>query len=157
GPGGAHLSSCKHRFGENITKKKKEKKSPTSRRRTTRHHHRQGRSTTSKMAAEGLPLAQLKLPAGPRPVTAAQRYWRSFKSQKSHTSTASWPISHISFPAAAGAAISNSLVAATKLNDLFAVTSGPRVEIFSIRKREPLKTIGRFDSEAHCGEIRADG
>lgn len=111
------------------------------------------------MAAEVLPLAQLKLPSGPSPVTAEQRYWRSFKSQKSHTSTAAWPISHISFPAASasGAAVSNSLVAATKLNDLFAVTSGPRVEIFSIRKREPLKTIGRFDSEAHCGEIRADG
>jgi U3 small nucleolar RNA-associated protein 15 len=109
------------------------------------------------MAAEVLPLAQLKLPSGPSPVTAEQRYWRSFKNQKSHTSTASWPISHISFPAATGATLSNSLVAATKLNDLFAVTSGPRVDIFSIRKREPLKTIGRFDSEAHCGEIRADG
>jgi U3 small nucleolar RNA-associated protein 15 len=109
------------------------------------------------MAAEVLPLAQLKLPSGPSPVTAEQRYWRSFKNQKSHTSTASWPISHISFPATTGATLSNSLVAATKLNDLFAVTSGPRVDIFSIRKREPLKTIGRFDSEAHCGEIRADG
>ena len=109
------------------------------------------------MAAEVLPLAQLKLPSGPSPVTAEQRYWRSFKNQKSHTSTASWPISHISFPATAGATVSNSLVAATRLNDLFAVTSGPRVEIYSIRKREPLKTIGRFDSEAHCGEIRADG
>ncbi len=109
------------------------------------------------MAAEVLPLAQVKLPSGPSPVTAEQRYWRSFKNQKSHTSTASWPISHISFPAAAASPVSNSLVAATKLNDLFAVTSGPRVDIFSIRKREPLKTIGRFDSEAHCGEIRADG
>ncbi|EAQ85702.1 hypothetical protein CHGG_06955 [Chaetomium globosum CBS 148.51] len=108
------------------------------------------------MAAEVLPLAQVKLPSGPSPVTAEQRYWRSFKNQKSHTSTASWPISHISFPTAGGT-VSNSLVAATKLNDLFAVTSGPRVDIFSIRKREPLKTIGRFDSEAHCGEIRADG
>ncbi|KAK4249108.1 UTP15 C terminal-domain-containing protein [Corynascus novoguineensis] len=109
------------------------------------------------MAAEVLPLAQVKLPSGPSPVTPEQRYWRSFKNQKSHTSTASWPISHISFPAATGATLSTSLVAATKLNDLFAVTSGPRVDIFSIRKREPLKTIGRFDSEAHCGEIRADG
>ncbi|KAK4234562.1 WD40-repeat-containing domain protein [Achaetomium macrosporum] len=112
------------------------------------------------MAAEVLPLAQVKLPSGPRPVTAEQRYWKSFKNQKSHTSTAAWPISHISFPAAAAAgagAVSHSLAAATKLNDLFAVTSGPRVDIFSIRKREPLKTIGRFDSEAHCGEIRADG
>ncbi|KAH6627188.1 UTP15 C terminal-domain-containing protein [Chaetomium sp. MPI-SDFR-AT-0129] len=110
------------------------------------------------MAAEVLPLAQVKLPSGPSSVTPEQRYWRSFKNQKSHTSTASWPISHISFPAAAaGGTLSNSLVAATKINDLFAVTSGPRVDIFSIRKREPLKTIGRFDSEAHCGEIRADG
>ncbi|KAK3365710.1 WD40-repeat-containing domain protein [Lasiosphaeria ovina] len=109
------------------------------------------------MAAEVLPLAQLKLATGPSPVTAEQRYWRSFKNQKSHTSTASWPISHISFPTTAGATTSNSLVAAAKLNDLFAVTSGPRVDIFSIRKREPLKTIGRFDSEAHSGEIRADG
>ncbi|KAK0635943.1 WD40-repeat-containing domain protein [Bombardia bombarda] len=109
------------------------------------------------MAAEVLPLAQLKLPTGPSPITAEQRYWKSFKNQKSHTSTAAWPISHISFPTLSGATTSNSLVAATKLNDLFAVTSGPRVEIFSIRKREPLKTIGRFDSEAHSGEIRADG
>ncbi|KAL2158227.1 hypothetical protein VTH06DRAFT_4547 [Thermothelomyces fergusii] len=109
------------------------------------------------MAAEVVPLAQVKLPSGPSPVTAEQRYWRSFKNQKSHTSTASWPISHISFPAPRGAALSGSLAAATRLNDLFAVTSGPRIDIFSIRKREPLKTIGRFDSEAHCGEIRADG
>ncbi|KAK3325901.1 WD40-repeat-containing domain protein [Apodospora peruviana] len=110
------------------------------------------------MAAEVVPLSQLKLPTGPSPVSAEQRYWKSFKNQKSHTSTAAWPISHISFPAATVAATtSNSLAAAVKLNDLFAVTSGPRVDIFSIRKREPLKTIGRFDSEAHCGEIRADG
>ena len=109
------------------------------------------------MAAEVVPLTQLKLPTGPSPVSAEQRYWKSFKNQKSHTSTASWPISHISFPAANASNTSNSLVAAVKQNDLFAVTSGPRVDIFSIRKREPLKTIGRFDSEAHCGEIRADG
>jgi len=111
------------------------------------------------MAAEVVPLPQLKLPSGPSPITAEQRYWRSFKKQKSHTSTANWPISHISFPSSLGttALVSSSLVAAAKTNDLFAVTAGPRVEIFSIRKREPLKTIGRFDSEAHCGEIRPDG
>ncbi|KAK4224707.1 WD40-repeat-containing domain protein [Podospora fimiseda] len=109
------------------------------------------------MAAEVLPLAQLKLSSGPNPVTAEQRYWASFKNQKTHTATASWPVSHISFPAANGALLSNSMVAAAKLNDLFAVTWGPRVDIISIRKRETLKTIGRFESEAHCGEIRADG
>ncbi|KAL1844224.1 hypothetical protein VTJ49DRAFT_3880 [Mycothermus thermophilus] len=111
------------------------------------------------MAAEVLPLAQLKLPSGPSPVTPEQRYWKSFKNQKSHTSTASWPISHISFPAgnANPSVLSTSFVAAAKANDFFAVTSGPRVDLFSIRKRELLKTIGRFDSEAHCGEIRPDG
>lgn len=109
------------------------------------------------MAAEVAPLPQLKLAAGPSPITAEQRYWKSFKNPKSHTSTASWPISHISFPAPSPAtAASTSLATAAKSNDLFAVTSGPRVDIYSVRKREPLKTIGRFDSVARCGEIRAD-
>lgn len=104
-----------------------------------------------------VPLAQLKLASGPSAITAEQRYWKSFKNPKSHTSTASWPISHISFPAPTQAtAASSSLTTAAKSNDLFAVTSGPRVDIYSIRKREPLKTIGRFDAAARSGEIRAD-
>ena len=37
------------------------------------------------------------------------------------------------------------------------MTSGPRVDLFSIRKRELVKTVGRFDSEAHSGVIRPDG
>jgi U3 small nucleolar RNA-associated protein 15 len=111
------------------------------------------------MAAEVQKPAQVKLPSGPSPVTAEQRYWASFKNQRSYTSTAEWPISHISFPAAAapGVALSTSTVAATKTNDLFAVTSGPRVDLYSIRKRELIKTIGRFDSQAHGAEVRADG
>jgi len=36
------------------------------------------------------------------------------------------------------------------------VTSGPRVDVYSIRKREPVKTIGRFESVARSGEIRPD-
>jgi U3 small nucleolar RNA-associated protein 15 len=109
------------------------------------------------MAAEVVPLSQLKLASGPSAITAEQRYWKSFKNPKSHTSTASWPISHISFPAPTQAtAASSSLTTAAKSNDLFAVTSGPRVDIYSIRKREPLKTIGRFDAAARSGEIRAD-
>lgn len=109
------------------------------------------------MAAEVQPIAQLKLAAGPSPITAEQRYWKSFKNPKSHTSTASWPISHISFPAPSqGATTSSSLATAAKSNDLFAVTSGPRVDIYSIRKRELLKSIGRFESVARSGEIRAD-
>ncbi|TPX06766.1 uncharacterized protein E0L32_002262 [Thyridium curvatum] len=107
------------------------------------------------MAAEVAPLPQLRLPSGPTPITAEQRYWKSFKTQKSHTTTASWPVSHISFPAPSS--IAPSTANAVRQNDLFAVTAGPRVDIYSIRKREPLKTIGRFDSVARSGQIRADG
>lgn len=108
------------------------------------------------MAAEVRPLAQIKLASGPSPITAEQRYWKTFKNQKSHTSTASWPVAHISFPATSSSASSSSSTTAAKSNDLFAVTSGPRVDVYSIRKREPLKTIGRFDSVARSGEIRGD-
>lgn len=110
------------------------------------------------MAAEVRPLPQLKLPAAPTPITAEQRYWKTFKNQKSHTTTASWGVTHISFPSphAAAAASSSSSTAAARNNDLFAVTAGPRVDVYSIRKRDPLKTIGRFDSVARSGEIRAD-
>lgn len=109
------------------------------------------------MAAEVRPLPQLKLPSGPSPITAEQRYWKTFKNQKSHTSTASWPVAHISFPSPyANSTTSTSSTTAIKNNDLFAVTSGPRVDVYSIRKREPLKTIGRFDSVARSGEIRSD-
>lgn len=109
------------------------------------------------MAAEVVPLRQLKLPTGPSPVTAEQKYWKSFKNPKLHTSTASWPIAHISFPApSAATATSSSLATAAKANDFFAVTSGPRVDVYSIRKREPVKTIGRFESVARSGEIRPD-
>jgi U3 small nucleolar RNA-associated protein 15 len=110
------------------------------------------------MAADVLPLAQIKLPAGPSAITAEQRYWKTFKNPKAHTSTASWAVSHISFPRGASSnALSTSLTTAPKSNDLFAVTAGPRVDVFSIRKRELLKTIGRFDSVARSGEIRVDG
>ncbi|OAA64634.1 small nucleolar ribonucleoprotein complex subunit [Niveomyces insectorum RCEF 264] len=125
------------------------------------------------MAAQVVPLPQLKLPTGPAPFTAEQRYWKSFKNQRSHTTTASWGVTHISFPGAAAAAaaaggssttaatttssLSSSATAATKANDLFAVTAGPRVDLYSIRKREPVKTIGRFEAVARSGEIRPDG
>lgn len=107
------------------------------------------------MAAEVRPLQQIKLPSGPTPITAEQRYWKTFKNQKSHTTTASWGVTHISFPSPHAAASTSSTTAARN-NDLFAVTAGPRVDVYSIRKRDPLKTIGRFDSVARGGEIRCD-
>ncbi|CAK7241832.1 MAG: U3 small nucleolar RNA-associated protein 15 [Sporothrix thermara] len=116
------------------------------------------------MAAQVVPLQTIKLAQGPAPMTAEQRYWKSFKNQKSHTSTASWGVTHISFPATAAAysggasaVATATTTAATKQNDLFAVTAGPRVDIYSIRKRELIKTIGRFESVARSGEIRPDG
>lgn len=105
------------------------------------------------MAAEVQPLQPLRLAAGPAPLTADQRYWKSFKSQQLVPSPHSNAITHISFPALP----SNPL--ATGPSDTFAVTSGSRVQIFSTKTRKILKTISRFgyDDVAHSGEIRRDG
>ena len=92
------------------------------------------------MAAPVGPLPQLKLASGPSPVTAEQRYWKSFKSQLLIPSPTSYPVTHIS---------SNS--------DNFVVTTGTRVQIYSNRTRKLLKTITRFSDIARSGEIRKDG
>jgi len=60
------------------------------------------------------------------------------------------PITHISAPLSP----SNALAQAS---DLFAVSSGTRVQFFSIRTRKLVKTISRFDDIAHSAEIRRDG
>ena len=105
------------------------------------------------MAAEVQPLQTVRLAAGPAPLTADQRYWKSFKSQQLVPSPHSNPITHISFPSLP----SNPLSTASA--DTFAVTSGSRVQIFSTKTRKLLKTISRFgyDDIAHSGEIRRDG
>lgn len=92
------------------------------------------------MAAQVVPLQQVRLPSGPSPVTAEQRYWKSFKNQLLVPSPTSYPVVHIS---------SNS--------DSFAVTTGTRVQIYSNRTRKLLKTITRFGDVARSGEIRKDG
>ncbi|KAK7398203.1 U3 small nucleolar RNA-associated protein 15 [Neonectria punicea] len=92
------------------------------------------------MAAQVGPLPQLKLPSGPSPVTAEQRYWKTFKNQLLITSPTAYPVVHIS---------SNS--------DSFAVTTGTRIQIYSNRTRKLLKTITRFGDVARSGEIRKDG
>lgn len=102
------------------------------------------------MAAEVKPLQPVKLPAAPTPLTSEQRYWRSFGSRLLIPSPSNNPVTHISFPPPP----SNPL---TPPCDYFAVTSGPRVEIFSIRSRKLIKTINRFNGIAHGGEIRRDG
>lgn len=94
------------------------------------------------MAAPVGPLAQVKLPAGPSPITAEQRYWKSFKNQLQIPSPTSYPITHISDASGDG---------------YFAVTTGTRVQIYSVRTRKLEKTVTRFADVARCGDIRRDG
>ncbi|KAI1081245.1 WD40 repeat-like protein [Whalleya microplaca] len=103
------------------------------------------------MAAEVAPLPQLKLPSGPSPITAEQRYWKSFKNQLVIPSPTQYPVTHITVPAANPASIGSSN------NDYFAVTTGTRVQIYSIRTRKLVKTITRFGDIARSGDVRRDG
>lgn len=102
------------------------------------------------MAAPVLPLQAVKLPPGPSSLTPEQTYWRTFKSQLQIASPSNSPITHISTPLAVSDAV-------TRPSDQFAVTTGTRVQIFSIRTRKILKQISRFDNVAHSAEIRRDG
>ncbi|KAF2729855.1 U3 small nucleolar RNA-associated protein-like protein 15 [Polyplosphaeria fusca] len=106
------------------------------------------------MAAEVQPLQQLKLPQGPASLTAEQKYWQSFSSKlvldpSQHSS----PVTHISFPPPPPSELTVSS------QELFAVTTGSRVQIYSSKTRKVVKTISRFgvDDIAHSGNIRRDG
>ncbi|RFU74345.1 hypothetical protein TARUN_7904 [Trichoderma arundinaceum] len=92
------------------------------------------------MAAQAAPLPRVKLASGPAPLTAEQRYWKSFKNQLLIPSPTNFPITHVS-----------------SSSDCFAVTTGTRVQIYSTRGRKLLKTITRFGDVARSGEIRRDG
>lgn len=103
------------------------------------------------MAAPIAKLQQVKLPGGPSPITPEQQYWKSFRSQQIVPSPTSYPVTHIAFPPPSSNAHPPSN------NDYFTVTTGTRVQIFSIRTRKLVKTITRFSDIAHSGEIRRDG
>ncbi|KAI9671901.1 MAG: hypothetical protein M1817_003446 [Caeruleum heppii] len=102
------------------------------------------------MAAEVTRLPQLKLPAGPSPRTPEQTYWQSFRSQQLIPSPSSYPVTHISSPPPNPGNLTTS-------NDLFAVTTGLRVQLYSIKTRKLVKTITRFEETAYSGDIRRDG
>lgn len=102
------------------------------------------------MAAPVVPLQPVRLPQGPSPITPEQIYWRTFKSPISVASPSNNPVTHISSPLPP-------LNALAQASDHFAVTTGPRVQIFSIRTRRLVKTISRFEDIAHGAEIRRDG
>jgi len=98
------------------------------------------------MASKIGPLKPEKTPSGPSPLTAEQRYWKSFKNQLLIPSPTSFAITYISRP-------SNAFTN----NDTFAVTSGTRIQIYSARTRKLTKTITRFQDVARSGDIRRDG
>lgn len=102
------------------------------------------------MSAPVNPLQPVKFASGPSPITPEQKYWRSFRSPLTITSPSNHPITHISSPLPPSNTLSHP-------SDHFAVTTGPRVEIFSIRSRRLVKTISRFDDLAHGADIRRDG
>lgn len=105
------------------------------------------------MAAPLRSTQQVSAAPGPAPITAEQRYWKTFKSQLQHPSPSGSAITHISHP------LSLTAGGAATASDLFAVTSGGRIQLFSTRTRKPTKSIARFGlaESAHSGEIRADG
>ncbi|RDW60980.1 hypothetical protein BP6252_12363 [Coleophoma cylindrospora] len=97
------------------------------------------------------PLPKVLLPSGPSPISPEQIYWKTFRSQQTIPSPTNYPVTHVSFPPPP----SNALLPSN--NDYFAVTTGTRVQIYSIRTRKLIKTITRFSDIAHSGEIRRDG
>ena len=101
------------------------------------------------MAAPLLPLQPVKLPTGPSPLTSEQNHWLSFKSQIVVAAPNNNPVTHISNP--------RPLSGATQACDFFAITTGTRVQLYSVRTRKLVKTISRFDDVAHGVEIRRDG
>ncbi|KAI7971457.1 hypothetical protein EIK77_003513 [Talaromyces pinophilus] len=108
------------------------------------------------MAAPVLPLPQVKLPQLPSTkLTTEQLYWRSFKNPLLVSSPSNNPINLITQPS-----VPSSLSAypsAAQPPDVFTVTTGARVQIYSIRTRKLLKTITRFDDTARGTDIRPDG
>ena len=102
------------------------------------------------MAAPVTSLQPVRAPPGPSSKSPEQLYWSTFKSQLLAPSPTNTPINSISYPLPP----SNSQ---SPPSDYFAVTSGARVQIFSIRTRRLLKAISRFDDTVHSAEIRRDG
>lgn len=108
------------------------------------------------MAAPVLPLQQVKLPTLPSTrLTPEQQYWRTFKNPLLIPSPANNPVNLITQPSAPSSATSFSSL--TQPPDVFTVTTGARVQIYSIRTRKLLRTITRFDDVARGTDVRPDG
>ncbi|KAJ9236041.1 hypothetical protein DTO271D3_2176 [Paecilomyces variotii] len=108
------------------------------------------------MAAPVLPLQQVKLPQLPSTkLTPEQLYWRTFKTPLLIPSPSNNPINYITQPSAPSSA--TAFPSLTQPPDIFTVTTGARVQIYSIRTRKLLKTITRFDDIARGTDVRPDG
>ncbi|OJJ48737.1 hypothetical protein ASPZODRAFT_130855 [Penicilliopsis zonata CBS 506.65] len=108
------------------------------------------------MAAPVLSLPQVRLPALPSTrLTPEQQYWKTFKNPLLIPSPANSPISLITQPAAPTTA--SAFPSLTQPPDVFTITTGARVQIYSIRTRKLLRTITRFDDTVRGTDVRPDG
>ncbi|KAK1147323.1 U3 small nucleolar RNA-associated protein 15 [Aspergillus melleus] len=108
------------------------------------------------MAAPVLPLQQVKLPALPSTkLTPEQQYWKTFKNPLLIPSPANGPVNLITQPSVPSSA--SAFPSLTQPPDVFTVTTGARVQIYSIRTRKLLRTITRFDDTVRGTDVRPDG
>lgn len=86
-------------------------------------------------------VTPVKAPVLPKQTTPEQRYWRSYSSTqlvKEHNA-----VTHIAFN--------------PQHPHDFAVTSSTRVQVFSSRTRQVIKTFSRFKDVVHSATFRQDG
>lgn len=108
------------------------------------------------MAAPVLPLQQVKLPSLPSTrLTPEQQYWKTFKSPLLIPSPANSPVNLITQPSSPSS--TSAFPSLTQPPDIFTITTGARVQIYSIRTRKLLRTITRFDDTARGTDVRPDG
>lgn len=108
------------------------------------------------MAAQVQPLPQVKLPQLPSTkLTPEQQYWKSFKNASIISSPSNNPINFITQPAAPSSL--SAYPSAAQPPDIFTVTTGVRVQLYSIRTRKLTRTITRFDDTARGTDVRPDG
>ncbi|CAI7581775.1 unnamed protein product [Penicillium discolor] len=108
------------------------------------------------MAAPVLPLQQVKLASLPSTqLTPEQQYWRTFKNPLLIPSPANGPVNLITQPSVPSSAAA--FPSLTQPPDVFTVTTGARVQIYSIRTRKLLRTLTRFDDTVRGTDVRPDG
>lgn len=108
------------------------------------------------MAAPVLPPTQVKLPQLPASqLSPEQLHWKTFKNPLLIPSPANGPVNFITQPSAPSSA--SAFPSLTQPPDVFTVTTGARVQIYSIRTRKLLRSITRFDDTARGTDVRPDG